>query len=308
MNISKSPIGLLPYPTAYLGLTSGTIQEEQLKLATVLYEQTIFPVRTDHLQSVLRIVSDQEGMKLRDLETAWVSFDSLCPPHEIDKIAAAFIEADWNLVCDTDGHLLPDVEFAVDRELKQQFGRLLEPTTYGYFRELRGLVVNTSGAIEGWKHISRHTYCSLIGFTELDAVLASRFLDASGACIEFVNRLDVLIPSVRHLPWALVLNLRNDGRIRDFRDWYWGRSIEARSTDDKLRNEMVSGLWNAVNALKLDVGSETLKALVSNLPLPIPVNPASIALAAKSIKDATHFQHDYGWLLFILASQTATGR
>ena len=73
-------------------------------------------------------------------------------------------------------------------------------------------------------------------------------------------------------------------------------------------DRLINRLWNAVNALKLDVGSETLKALVSNLPLPIPVNPASIALAAKSIKDATSFQHDYGWLLFILASQTATGR
>jgi hypothetical protein len=50
-----------------MGTASGTIEEERLKLATLLYEKTIFPVGEDHLRSTILLMSAEENAEIHEL-------------------------------------------------------------------------------------------------------------------------------------------------------------------------------------------------------------------------------------------------
>jgi hypothetical protein len=228
-----------------------------------------------------------------------------CNASEAREIAATFVSADWKRICGADGDVLPEIRYAVDLDLKQQFGYLLDPDGYDYRRELRGYVISAMGTFDAWKLLLPHIYCAVIGFTNVDAVLASKCLGEPGNRVEFIERLNLLIPSVRKLSWSEVMHLRKDARIKDFRRWYWFNTIEATPNDAGLQDEMIRRLWSAFGKLSVNVKMETMKGLFSNIPLPIPVNPLSIALSLKSVKDAATFQREYGWLLFILTAQSS---
>jgi hypothetical protein len=306
MSSAQPHLGLISYGAAFTGLAAGSPAEQQLKLATILYDQTVFPVRSDHLESVIQITSDEEYVAPGDLRGCWISSEEFCPAAEVSEIAIRFTEPRWDLVSDSAGKLYSDFEFVIDVEVKRQYGHLLESSSSGYSHSLRDHVCSATGLIEGWKMLMRHVYCSLVGFSDFDKLLADRVFNASdNRGMDFAARLDIVIPSVRALPWPDIMKLRTDARIRDFRNWYWERTLAARTDLDSFEREVMGALWAAVKTLRPKIAGETMKGFLSNLPLPIPVNPASIVLSAKAVRDAVQFQRDYGWLLFIMAARDA---
>jgi hypothetical protein len=43
-----------------------------------------------------------------------------------------------------------------------------------------------------------------------------------------------------------------------------------------------------------------LKSIASNIPLPIPINPVSIGIAVKELKEAYDRKERFGWLYFLM--------
>jgi hypothetical protein len=91
-----------------------------------------------------------------------------------------------------------------------------------------------------------------------------------------------------------------------------GKSLSRASseTDSSPSQAAIDSLWDAVSELKPDIVGETIETIISNAPLPIPINPAGIALSVKQLHDAYEFSKRYEWLLFLhtLRGKTKTAK
>jgi hypothetical protein len=101
------------------------------------------------------------------------------------------------------------------------------------------------------------------------------------------------------------LELRHHDCLTAFRSKLGELQSRVRASDEKSATELVEELErnDLVEIAKLARPSPTTaiwKAIGSNVPLPIPVNPLSIGLGLADILDAYNRRSRFGWLYFLL--------
>jgi len=149
--------------------------------------------------------------------------------------------------------------------------------------------------------------CALVAFNQAE-LLAGQQLVEAGSVATGESLRDVVkayVPSVRNLPWDAVFARRNDKRVGAFRRWL-AASSRLNETKSARIQRAADDLWSAVKDLQTDTKAKILKGLAGNMPLPLPVNPFSIALSAKAVRDAHQFEKKYDWLLFLHSMHDAT--
>jgi hypothetical protein len=190
---------------------------------------------------------------------------------------------------------------------KYGLGKIKKQDWHGYAREAGALAASSTGAARVWTWVRQFRPCAFLAFYSVEAVAAQSLV--SPAPIHHTETMhtsvEEFVPSVRSLPWRAVLDLRKDRRVAAFRRWLFQQS----GSDSKPKannSKAIDTLWKAFGELKVSTPKEVIKGIASNLPLPIPLNPASVAISGKAIYDAHHFNKKYDWLIFLHTLQKAS--
>lgn len=174
---------------------------------------------------------------------------------------------------------------------------------YGYLSDANGLA-STVGAVRAWHILQTSAPCAFLAFNKLEYTMGIETLTANvrSADLQFTVT-ETYVPSVRGLPWEAVFRLRKDRRVVAFRAW-----LEQRAAQDVNTEHVINDLWRAFGELTPSTRGEVLKALASNIPMPIPVNPASVAISTRSVVRAGRFNRRNKWLIFLHAQKKESDR
>jgi hypothetical protein len=114
---------------------------------------------------------------------------------------------------------------------------------------------------------------------------------------------DLRIPDLTELPWQRIWDLRHHPKLEAFR-----RRLSAVSGADteitspavarELEAEFVANLEEFAQLCRPAPLRSLVKSVISNVPLPIRINPASVAFGGKEVREALDRDKRYGWMFF----------
>ncbi len=122
---------------------------------------------------------------------------------------------------------------------------------------------------------------------------------------------DLRIPDLTELPWQRVWDLRHHPKLEAFRarlSAASGANTEITSPEvaRELEADFVANLEEFARLCRPAPLSSLAKAVISNVPLPIPINPASVAFGNKEFWEALDQDKRYGWMFFGIDLRSAS--
>ncbi|WCN09571.1 hypothetical protein [Marinomonas mediterranea] len=179
------------------------------------------------------------------------------------------------------GKEMPEGEFIHTKEFKQLCGDMWhDMQLYAGFRKIEP---NVAG------NLSSH-------FGDV----FSNMSRSEGYLVNELSNNSSMIPDFGDFTWDQIIELREDKIIKYFRE-----KIESALTDTPetmstiIDSEIISGLWDIASYAKPNVGMTTLNGILTNLPLPIPLNPYGAGKAIKDVVDTRKALAENGWVFFI---------
>lgn len=300
-----------------MGLWPGSRTEQQLKVASLYYDRAILPIRQGHFEGVLGVFREQDRLSERSiklLRSAWSPCDYYIPPEQVDLFKRIVLN---------DDEFAPELTYrghitAADEAIREVSG-MSQRSLYqakkndriAYFRELNGTLTSAEGGARAWLFLQQYAPCALIAFHRIEQIALIDLVNEAPVgkgsteqpVVEEAEKLlhpvEMLVPRVSELPWDILLRMRRDRRVKDFRRWL---AVESQKTGQLNKDSMhyaVDALWDAFGELKVNVGSEVLQGIVANLPLPMPINPFGLAISVKDVIGAVKFRRRFGWLSFL---------
>jgi hypothetical protein len=108
------------------------------------------------------------------------------------------------------------------------------------------------------------------------------------------------------LPWPRIIELRSNRLATSFRSKIADlqtilNTDDACSAHDLLTEIERSDLRELARLVKPSPRRSLLTAVASNLPLPLPVNPVSLAAAVTDVQRQQELERRFGWLFFALS-------
>ncbi|WP_143273699.1 hypothetical protein [Aquimarina sp. MAR_2010_214] len=136
----------------------------------------------------------------------------------------------------------------------------------------------------------RHTYQNEKRFDKGDVIRE----------IEKINFIDF-----GGLSWDEIIILRKSEFIKDFRlkifDWTTDflKTKDVEKFQSDLNKFINDAKFDFIDRKKPNLKKTSILGILGNIPLPIPVNPISLANSAKEIRDDIKIKKDFDWLFFI---------
>lgn len=117
-----------------------------------------------------------------------------------------------------------------------------------------------------------------------------------------------MLPDITNWSWDKTMEIRNNPDIISFREkitsiWHALDSRDVVRATNILMELFYSDLEKFFTKYRPDPSSTLLKGVLSNIPLPIPVNPFSVYFGAQDAARAYQASREYGWLYFITGSR-----
>lgn len=112
------------------------------------------------------------------------------------------------------------------------------------------------------------------------------------------------LPRLKELPWNRVAELRHHRFLENFRRAISTMQKELREGSAKGASELFAELEKKqlkelLSLLTPSPLKATARGVLSNLPLPIPVNPAGLLDAIQSVVQQRHIADKFGWIYFL---------
>ena len=161
-------------------------------------------------------------------------------------------------------------------------------------------------SIRLWSSLNAEGGCTLLAHEREGAVVKQAFAQNDESGIDLFSEVAAeRMPSLDNLSWDRVLELRAHPHLERFRKKLAQVQVSARAGDLKASKEMVADLElrelrQLAQAVEPSPGAAVVRAICSNLPLPVPFNPASIALGIDDVADNVDRTVRYGWLYFLM--------
>jgi hypothetical protein len=117
----------------------------------------------------------------------------------------------------------------------------------------------------------------------------------------------VSIPDLSLLTWRDVFELRDSPYIEKYRNFLSTFHLSD-GIDQSLVNDINQSLWTALGYSKPTAGGSSVKRILSNIPIPIPLAPNPYAVY-RDITEASKERESflkYGWLWFIQEARSVT--
>ena len=112
-----------------------------------------------------------------------------------------------------------------------------------------------------------------------------------------------MIPDISEYSWDEIIEIRHHKYWTQFRKKLTELSESVQ--DKKLRQDILEeivqkDLVEMVQYFRPHVAKNIVKGIVSNIPLPIPINPVSVVCTGHDIVQEIDFNKKYGWMYFYL--------
>ena len=284
--------------------TPGSRAELQLKVAAMYHPSIYFPVDTGVVEGVREKISKDAGIDVAEVRNLFRSVDEIEGIYDAREILSICCTPEDAYAWDTKGNIKAGLRGAVHRSLaadssisiRQLYKKMKEPGVegYGWTREAAYYAVAATGAANAWRQINQVFQCDLICFNEAAAYAAKSRISSeiSKADSSLLDTIEIAVPSVANLGWDHVFELRENRAVDAFRIWAGNHG------DPKESRDIIEGLWSAFSDTIPNVKGAVLKGIASNIPLPIPVNPASVAFAAQDVRRALRYRQEHAVTIF----------
>lgn len=269
-----------------------------MKVASVFFDELILDVSpSDSLYQVLDgLVEDKKVTRetADHLRRIWVPIEAVLPGvdirHPLNWGAKELERAALKVVLDSERE-----EYNVDESVP------------GFHHEVawayRGLVA----AVVKWGALNAQQACTFLANRRESSVVQQVFQKTQPpeATRVFRQVLESRIPDMRALPWERILDLRSHAFLEHFRRKITElvtalRSDVEHTIVESVREIELHDLSKLVRLVEPSPRKTILKFIASNFPLPIPVNPASVGIGLKEIKEAYERKEQFGWLYFLM--------
>jgi hypothetical protein len=236
-----------------------------------------------------------------ELLKCWTPVQSLLPGY-------SFLSNPW----ETDDEYLKQVVLeTTQKATKQDYPTVLE-TDYGFQREVAWAGAGIIDGVSTWCRLNEGDAYTLLADENEAAVVNRVFESSQTAGVEAFSAIaSARIPNLKSISWERVLELRHHPHLEKFRSKLSSLEVEVRKGDTLTVTEVISeielsDLRRLALLVEPSLKSSIVKAVVSNIPMPIPMNPISVALGAKDVANAHKIQKSFGWLYFLIElSQTS---
>ena len=284
---------------SWIGIAEDFLVSSSGKLATLWFDEIILQVPTPEfvkffLYKVPGEPSDPDT--LRELEKIWV------PAHKYQE-DYDFLSGPWK---SEHNSLVEIVENVTKKEIKKESPNLSETDwafRYDFAREGAGLL----DTMKLWFDLNDKRACTFLPVWREHLVLQRLFckLSSREPYDLFSSIINCKIPNLEAYPWERILELRHHSFFENFRRKVYElhSQIEKEGSgpaQDFVQRVIVRDMKEMVRFFRPTPNLTLCKAIVGNIPLGIPINPASILFAVKELKKEQDIAKKYGWLYFLL--------
>lgn len=269
------------------------------KLATLWFDEIVLQVpREDFLEVTLDKIAEELGWSpatLQEIHHVWVPIHKYQPNY-------GFLSKAW----ETDVPALREVaENITITETKREAPELPE-THPGFMHEIAWAGAGLIEAVSLWVSLNEMGSCTYLPHQREHLVLQELFSAATRT-----EPLDIFsevmlhrIPDVSTYTWEEVVELRHHQFFEAFR----GKISELHKRLNKGAPKPIRELLEEVSRkdmvemlqlLRPTPKQAVVKAIASNLPMPLPINPLSLGLGVLDVIRTRTLSKKYGWLYFL---------
>jgi hypothetical protein len=185
-----------------------------------------------------------------------------------------------------------------------------DPNEPGFQHEARWFSYGIIDTVAIWSALNTQNSYGLLANPEGSKVIQQLFAlpQRNREFDLFSEVVEQRLPNFDELSWEKVLELRNHQFLENFRSKLVEVQNKYRESDIIAAAEIVQEMeLNDLRTLARMVRSSgrmtLIKFIVSNIPLPIPVNPVSVGLGIKDLATERVRTAQFGWLYFLLDLQ-----
>lgn len=286
-----------------MAFDAGAPEERHLKMATLLFDRVYLPVGAQRLNRVCALVAGDLHISVKAVTQAWQSMEIVDPALGQEDLIMRTLAPPNSAIFDKSGNWRKGLRGAIDETIARQMNlslhgvrKLKHENPYGYIREGNALANTAVGSVLVWTVLRTYVQCAYFAFNPVEFAAAYLLLKSDeGTPFRSAN---FLLPNAEKLPWQEVFEIRGRPEAISFRRWFRSR-MAGNANSQSIEADIIGALLEIIEDLRPNIGSEILKGIASNIPLPIPINPASVTLSAKSLANAVRFKKKYSWAAFL---------
>lgn len=263
------------------------------KLATLWFDNLLLGTDKEHVEKVMEAVAEKEQWRndtFKEMKKVQISSETLLP--SINFIDESIIEDDYFQVA---ANVLKD-KYAKELSSPITYGGAMHEIVWGGF--------GIANSVKYWTLLNAKENCTFLPMDMEQQMLGKVF--GSMADMKYSNFSDIItaiIPDICEYSWDEIMEIRNHNYWTQFRKKITelSKSIE----DKKLRQDILEEIFRKdliemAQHFRPQVTKNIVKGVVSNIPLPIPINPVSVVCTGYDIMKEIDFEKKYGWIYFYL--------
>ena len=295
---------------SWSALTTNILDTPAAKIACLLFDEIVCQVPTRPAQGSVEVSYIWESdptlapETLAFLSDRFVPIQNRLPSHRMDIFE--FLDRDR-----PGGSMSPLVTLTQEG-IRSYYEAILPPdeassSATGY--EISKLGYYTTHCLIAWFRLQDER-CTFLGHPMEHAALNKWFRE-SEFDIKGPPLTEMVLggfPNLASTTWNDVVEMKSHPNFLDFRDKCIEvqRLVDADATLEAsrlLQDAFQHTLREIATRTRPKLGLTTVRGVLSNLPMPIPVNPFSLGDAGATLAKEIDFKRKYGWLYFVLDAE-----
>lgn len=263
------------------------------KLATLWFDNLLLGTDKEHVEKVMEAVAEKEQWSsdtFKEMKKVQISSETLLP--SISFMDESIIEDDYAQVA---AGVLKD-KYAMELSSPKTYGGALHEIVMGGF--------GIANSVKYWTLLNAKENCTFLPMDMEQQMLGKVF--GNIADMKYSNFSDVItaiIPDISEYSWDEIMEIRHHNYWTKFREKITELSesiVDKKLGQDILEEIVRKDLIEMAQHFRPQVTKNIVKGVVSNIPLPIPINPVSVVCTGYDIMKEIDFDKKYGWIYFYL--------
>lgn len=214
--------------------------------------------------------------------------------------------------------LLPSVSFMDESIIEEDYFKvatdilenkyakeLSNPVTYGgAMHEISWGGFGVANSVKYWTLLNAKENCTFLPMDLEQQMLGKVFGSTMDMKYDsFSDIIIAIIPDISEYSWDEIIEIRHHSYWTQFRKKLTelSESIGDKKLGQDILEEVIKkDLIEMVQHFRPQVTKNIVKGVVSNIPLPIPINPVSVVCTGYDIMKEIDFDKKYGWIYFYL--------
>lgn len=263
------------------------------KLATLWFDNLLLGIGKELVEKVMEDVAEKEHWSVatfKEMKKIQISSECLLP--SVSFMDESIIEEDYFKV-------------ATDILENKYAKELSNPVTYGgAMHEISWGGFGVANSVKYWKLLNAKENCTFLPMDLEQQMLGKVFGSTMDMKYDsFSDIIIAIIPDISEYSWDEIIEIRHHSYWTQFRKKLTelSESIGDKKLGQDILEEVIKkDLIEMVQHFRPQVTKNIVKGVVSNIPLPIPINPVSVVCTGYDIMKEIDFDKKYGWIYFYL--------